>query len=734
MGRVRRASESRQIGASAARAHPIVLVHLLAALNAGVTTAWTRYSAAYQSIQRRAVEVWRNVQMPVATAIAYYIGAQAAFFIGTLSDNIFAPFWPPNIVLFCALVLTPYRRWWLYLLAALPAHVLAEIEVGMPALQIAVAFITNTSVAVLNAAAIKWAYPGPPWFSTLRNAGLYVLLTAVAGPAIASFGGAFVPITGGGSFDDYGTFWAQWFMCNALGSLTLGPIALICLGERDSTLSLRSARRIAEAVFVSVALVVVCAAAFQISATNSAKSFLPALLYTPLPLVLWAAIRFGVQGAGSALLIVAVVLIWRTLNGPSLFLAGSSETNVFAMQAFLVGLAVPVLLLGAAIDEARHAEQEVRESEERMAFAAASANLCLWRFDYGSERFWITDHGRDMLGFRPDEHITRAAIIDTIHPEDRDAARDSLRAAIAADRLADYEFRIVRRDGAIRWFRCRARAHKKEAERPAYIGGTFADITEQKTAEIELTQQRQELAHLTRVSMLGELSGGIAHELMQPLSAILSNAEAARILIARNPPELDEVAEILSDIISEDHRAGEVILRLRRLLKKSEAKFEPVDLNDLIISTLRLLHNETINRRVRFATALARDLPLVSGDAVQLQQVLLNLVLNAMDAMNKTVPSQRTIIVGTQAVGDGAIEVLVSDRGTGLTPSQRERVFQPFFTTKEHGLGLGLSLSSAIIKLHGGDLDIDNNASGGATASFRLPNPLAAEVIKFGAS
>jgi signal transduction histidine kinase/integral membrane sensor domain MASE1 len=667
----------------------------------------------------------RHLRAPLITAVAYYTGAEAAFFVGTLSDKIFAPFWPPNVVLFCALLFAPMRTWWLFLAVAFPAHVLAELHVGMDMLQLLVAFATNCIAAAASAFAIRWILGAPPWFRSLRSACLYVLIATIAIPMAAAFGGAFVSISGGLPMTDYWVFWTQWFMSNALGSLTLGPVLLIWLSERQTQSSERvRPAALIEAVFIGVALVVVCTVAFEVSAAKSAGGFLPALLYAPLLFVLWATLRFGVKGAASAILIMAVVLVWRTLNGPSLFLSGNAESSVFAMQVFLLGLSIPVLLLGAAIDEARHAEQEVRESEERMSFAAVSANVCMWRFDYKSDNVWITDHGRDMLGFLPPVRITRAAMMDVIHTEDRETAIEAMRAAIARGALADCEFRIIRRnDAQTRWFRCRARAYGEYRGTAAHISGTFTDITEQKIAEIELAQQRQELAHLTRVSLVGELSGGIAHELTQPLSAILSNAEAARTLIAKDTPNLSEIKEALDDIIGEDNRAGEIIRRLRGLLKKTETNFEVADLNQIVQSTLRLLRNELVNRRVRVTTHLAKDLPLVTGDPIQLQQVLINLVLNAVDAMADTTPAQRVIVIVTEAADAALIQLRVSDRGTGLMPSHQDRVLQPFFTTKDHGLGLGLSLSSAIIKLHGGRLWLDNNPEAGVTATFTLPRP-----------
>src|SRR6187402_414542 len=182
-----------------------------------------------------APERWRlsrltdDVRLLLAVAAAYYIGAEVAFLIGTLSDRIFAPFWPPNVVLFCAFLLVPPRSWWLYLLATFPVHAIAEFGVGMPLGQMLVAFVTNAGVAVLSAAAARhWLGP-LPWFDNLRKACLYVAITAVASPAVVALGGAFVPILGGGSVYDYWTFWAQWYMSNAVSSLALGPVVLTWL-------------------------------------------------------------------------------------------------------------------------------------------------------------------------------------------------------------------------------------------------------------------------------------------------------------------------------------------------------------------------------------------------------------------------------------------------------------------------------------------------------------------------
>lgn len=254
-----------------------------------------------------------------------------------------------------------------------------------------------------------------------------------------------------------------------------------------------------------------------------------------------------------------------------------------------------------------------------------------------------------------------------------------------------------------------------------FVLASIIDITQRREAELEAERQRNDLAYLSRLTMLTELSGSLAHELNQPLGAILSNAETVEILIKKRPPDLDELGEILSDIRQDAWRAGEVIHRMRSLLKKGQVQLEPLDINQLVDSVVKLMRSDLAIHNVALETRLAVDLPAVNGDDVQLQQVLLNLMLNGCDAMAGVEGNERRLLVRTELADASEVCLSVFDQGCGIPPERLEQIFEPFFTTKTRGTGLGLAVCHTIITAHGGKLWATNNAGRGATVQFTLP-------------
>lgn len=417
---------------------------------------------------------------------------------------------------------------------------------------------------------------------------------------------------------------------------------------------------------------------------------------------------------------------------------GLARPPYLVSLAFLGIVVVMSYELGSEVLRAARLSGELRQSEQRMDLAADAANLGLWAWNVIDDEIWVTDRGRALFAFSPDERLDLNCFLGRVHPEEREAVSQAVMAAFSGAGKYEKEYRILLPDGHTRWIRAWGRVDRDEAGKPRLMRGVATDVTERKEAEarasrmeIEVAQGRNELAHLSRVAMLGELSGALAHELNQPLAAILSNAQAAQRFLAQGNPDLDEIREILGDIVDADRRAGDIIRRLRALLRKEDSTRQPVNMNELVREVLRLTDGDRLTRGVEVAVAFTPGLPPVMGDRVQLQQVLLNLLTNAGDAMEGQ--TRRELTVRT-TVQEGRVDVSVADWGMGIAAEDLERIFEPFITSKAQGMGLGLSICRTIIQAHGGKLWAENREEGGATFHFRLPVTPPAEVLAEGIS
>jgi PAS domain S-box-containing protein len=383
----------------------------------------------------------------------------------------------------------------------------------------------------------------------------------------------------------------------------------------------------------------------------------------------------------------------------------------------------PTELRGLMLDitERKRAEESLRESEEHYRALTETASDVIITMDQDNTILFVNGAAEKIFGYVPAELIGQkitALMPDLLRHRHMEGMRRYLETGERSLSWSAVSFPGLHRSGREISLEI-AFAESGIGDKRVFTG-IIRDITERKHADAELRRNREELAHVTRITTMGELAASLAHELNQPLTAILSNAQAAQRFLANNRVDVEEVREILRDIVDDNNRASEVIRRMRALVRKEELEFNSLDLTGMIREIVLLVHSDAVLHNVRVSCDFAARLPEVRGDKIQLQQVLLNLLLNAFDAMKDCSVEDREVLLRVEG-GAGMVEVSVSDHGPGLTSDKLDKIFQPFFTTKREGLGMGLSISRSIIEAHGGHLWAENNNGRGATFHFTVP-------------
>ena len=337
-----------------------------------------------------------------------------------------------------------------------------------------------------------------------------------------------------------------------------------------------SLRRVLEAALLGACTVAV--GIFVFDQTPAGPDTSPALLYAPIPLLIWAALRFGLGGISVSMLIITFQAIWGTMRGHGPFLTQTPAENALALQLFLLMTATPLMLLAVVIEEERRSKEALRESKDQMGLAAEAANAAMWVWDVSADDLWMTEQGRSLFGFKPDARINFAATIDRVHPEDRAARESAIRRALETRGEYEIEYRLLEPDGVVRWINGRARCVEPNDGTGLKLFGVSMDVTARKQAEAsaaqeheELQKKRAELEHVARVATLGELTATVVHEVAQPLAAILANSSAGIDFLDAPEPDLREARAALSDICADTERAAEVIRRLRDMLKRDTA-------------------------------------------------------------------------------------------------------------------------------------------------------------------
>jgi PAS domain S-box-containing protein len=390
----------------------------------------------------------------------------------------------------------------------------------------------------------------------------------------------------------------------------------------------------------------------------------------------------------------------------------AEETHLTQVATHIAGIAI----------ERQRVQETLRERDARINLAAESANLAFWVIYPEQNTAWMSDKGRAMYGFDAKLPLTRHLICARVHPDERAAVDAAFDRACASHGTFESEHRLVLPYGKIRWVIVRGRCLVDEHGHLLELIGVTIDVSAQKQADLQLQIQREEMSHLNRVALMGEMTASVAHELNQPLTAIANNASAARRFLERGNIDPALLQQLLQDMVADSQRAGEVIRGIRALVQKDKTVVRSaLNLNAVIADTLRLVSSDIVRRESVVVTEMDKSLPQVEAVPVQIQQVLLNLIMNALDAVESRPPAERRIIISTRSLNGESAEVSVRDFGTGLPKDRPDKVFDHFFSTKQTGMGMGLTIVRSIIETHGGKISAENAPDHGARFFFHLP-------------
>jgi len=371
------------------------------------------------------------------------------------------------------------------------------------------------------------------------------------------------------------------------------------------------------------------------------------------------------------------------------------------------------------ITERKQAEKALRDSRGKLIKAEQIARMGFLDWDLKTNDIVWSSEVYKLYGVGPETPVTIELTTGLVHPDDRGLVSSNLEMAIQGTGEYDIDHRIIRPDGEVIWVHARADLVRDGDGKPTSLIGTVVDITERTKAEEETRGHRDALARVVRTTSMGLLTGSIAHELNQPLTGILANAQAAELMIRSGQPDSNELAQIMADIVEDTKRGGEVIHNLRELYRGQPSESAPVDINAVIDETINLLHGEFVKKQVVITTACDPGIPAVMGNRVQIQQVLVNLIMNSVEAMDAVERSGRSLYIMT-AHETNVVKTWVEDRGPGIDADKIDHIFEPLATWKPGGTGMGLAISDSIIRAHGGKMTAENRPAGGARVGFEL--------------
>ena len=711
----------------------------------------------------------------VCVAAAYYVGVRVGLAL-TFPPATTSVLWPPNALLTAALLLVPVRSWWLCLAAALPVHVISEIGAGFSPLLVALLFLTNCSEALIAAGGLRLASRRAGRFDNLQDVALFIAIAGLLAPVVSScFDAAIVTAL---RQEPYWKVWITRVYGNTLTELSVVPASVLAIDAFRRRQEWPNVRRVAEASVLGLGLVAVAAAVFDALHVTIA---LPGIPQTPtvflLPFFLWAAVRFGVGGVSFALLASALVTSVSATTGGRPFGALPPLESLSAVQVYLSVIGAFSMCLAGLVEERRQAAATltnqlrfeallalisasfVRPPQQSLSSATSPYDDCLSRIGDHlaadrvvlltagpnapiSERLrhWRRQTSLPELAGRLSTHLpwaqSRLASGGTVVfeslgalPDDAVVDRQSFTGlGIAAAVMMPFIARD-RLHGALLVASSNRRTWRDtEIEHIRLLAEVIANAGAREQAAFEIQRLRHELAQVARLVTMGELTSSLAHELNQPLTGILSNAQAATHHLEEDEPSLPELRVIVADIIDDNRRARDVISRMRDMLTRRAATPEPVDMNAVARDVAVLVTSETIIRNVSITLAFTSQPAYVTGVRIELQQALLNVLTNAMEAVADQAIANRLIDVRLEvserhdATERGDVFVFVGHPAAGPGPDVVDtHVFERFFADQPPDSGMSLAVARSIIENHGGTIAADHVGSGDSVVTITLP-------------
>ncbi|MCO6442016.1 MAG: MASE1 domain-containing protein [Nitrococcus mobilis] len=639
---------------------------------------------------------------------AYFLAVQIGRYFA-LPQTDFSLVWPVTGLALAVVYLLGRRFVVTVALAAFAAHfVLQRVVLAAAAAGLGAGVAAAVGAWLLHRSGFR------PRIEQVGDVLRFVLFGALASSAVSSLVGSAVMYSAG--MAPWQSFASLWWMCwvaDMMGILLVGPV--LTAWAVDPGLAATARLRLEQGALL--ASVILAGWVVYSDVLPSGLAMSKPLSYCIFPLMIWAAVRCRPKEAALLLLVYAAIAVAYTNTGHGPFAGVALQEDFLSLHAHLGMLSLTTLLLASAMAERRAAEQAVRESEAKYRLMVENQTDLVVKTDRDGYVLFASPTVGETFGETPERLLgkpfrllVRAA--DKDHPE-------SPWGRLFAPPWCCYLEQPVQTPNGQRWLAWAAKTVMEENGEPGAVVAVGRDVTERRRAEDESRQYLEELAHVGRVSAMGEMAAGLAHELNQPLCAITTYSQACRRLLGANvAPELVGAME---RVAANAQRAGEIIRHMRSFVRKDDPSVGPADINALIKDVLELTSAELRRSRVKVEVRLGRDLPAVAAARIQIHQVLVNLIRNAVEAMGTDAEGARRLLISTALDRGGGVAVVVADTGPGLPVGLLDNIFEPFVTGKTEGLGLGLSISRSIVENHGGRLFAGNRPGGGAEFHFSLP-------------